>query len=172
MMDGNKMIDLVKRAKLHDHNAFEELMQCYLKDLYKTAFAILMNDEDAADAIQDTMLNCWRKIDTLKQEHYFKTWLMRILINNCYAIRKTVHEEVPLEEYMEPAVKDESTYEFKEMLSVLDEKYRLPMYLFYGQEYKITEIAKILKIPKSTVQTRLARGRKQLAEYYKSEMEE
>lgn len=39
-----------------------------------------------ADAIQDTILTCWEKIHTLQQEKFFKTWLTRILINNCNQI--------------------------------------------------------------------------------------
>lgn len=172
MKETKKMRELIKRAKLRDKDAFTELMQFYIKDMYKTAFAIVMNDYDVADAIQDTLLSCWEKIDTLKNDQFFKTWIIRILINKCYVIRKRYQRETVMEEYIEQPTEDVSNLEFKEMLSVLDEKYRVPMYLFYGQGYKISEIAKILKIPKSTIQTRLARGRKQLADYYKSEMED
>lgn len=168
---------LVNRAKLHDKDAFTELIQLYLKDLYKIAIAILMNDDDAADAIQETLLICWDKINQLKKDKYFKTWMIRILINNCYAIRnkqwkEMAVEDVPIEGYIEPIAEEEARSEFKKLLSVLDDKYRLPLYLFYGQEYKIAEIAKILGVPKSTIQTRLARGRKQLAKYHDLEMEE
>ena len=45
--------DLVKRAKRHELEAFTELMQLYMTNMYKVAYAILMNDEDAADAIGD-----------------------------------------------------------------------------------------------------------------------
>lgn len=168
-----QLVNLVNRAKLHDKEAFTELVQLYLKDLYKTAIAILMNDEDAADAIQETLLICWDKINQLKNEKYYKTWMIRILINNCYAIRSKHSKELPVEqvtvdEYIEPMEEKDNEEEFREILSVLDEKYRLPLYLFYGQKYKIVEIAKILGVPKSTIQTRLARGRKQLAKYYDS----
>lgn len=50
--------DLVKRAKRHESEAFTELMKLYMTDMYKVAYAILMNDEDAADAIGDTILIC------------------------------------------------------------------------------------------------------------------
>lgn len=43
--------NLVRKAKRHDPDAFTKLMQYYAKDMYRTAIAILMNDEDAADAI-------------------------------------------------------------------------------------------------------------------------
>lgn len=77
------MKTLIKKAQHKDADAFVELMQENMKDMYKVARAILSNDEDAADAIQDTILACWEKIHTLKQEEFFKTWLTRILINNC-----------------------------------------------------------------------------------------
>lgn len=63
---------------------------------------------------------------------------------------------------------DDTNHAFMELLSVLEEKYRIPMLLFYGQGYRTGEIAEILHIPKSTVQTRLARGREKLTAYYKS----
>lgn len=167
-MKKREQIQIIKKAKEREQSAFMELIQLHIKDMYKIAIAILMNDQDAADAIQDTILVCWEKIHTLKKEEYFQTWLTRILINKCYDIRNRYQKEVPLEDYELPATEDESNLEFKEMLSALDEKYRIPMLLFYGQGYKISEIASILDIPKSTIQTRLARGRAQLAKYYSS----
>ena len=63
----NKEISkVVSRAKEHDADAFMQLVQPYTKKMYQTALSILVNDEDAADAIQETILNCWEKIQTLK----------------------------------------------------------------------------------------------------------
>lgn len=157
---------LVRKAKERDPNAFSELIRFYTKELYRVAVAILMNDEDAADAIQDTILTCWEKIGTLKENAYFKTWITRILINKCYDLREQHMNEEPYMNNQEPTVPLDSNLEFKEMLSVLDEKYRIPMLLFYGQGYKIKEIAGMLHIPQSTIQTRLDRGREKLAAYY------
>lgn len=145
---------LVVKAKRHDPDAFTMLMQYFAKDMYRTAIAILLNDEDAADAIQDTILACWEKIDTLREERYFKTWMTRILINKCYDIRKQRVDKVSIEECEElVASEHDSNRELKEILSQLQERYRLPMMLFYGEGYKIAEIAKLLNIPQSTVQT-------------------
>lgn len=160
------MKGLVKKAKAQDAEAFTELMQLHMKDMYRVAAAILMNDEDAADAIQDTILVCWEKLYTLREEKLFKTWMTRILINHCYRIRKQRERMTEFKEYEEPVVYDECNVEWKEALGTLEEKYRIPMLLFYGQGYKTAEIADILHIPKSTVQTRLARGRERLADYY------
>ncbi len=165
-MKDHEIEKLVKRAKRREPAAFTELMQFCLNDMYRVALAILANDEDAADAIQDTILVCWEKLDTLRQIRYFKTWMTRILINKCYKIRKSTENIGGLEEYEEPAVYDKYNLELKEALSILDEKYRIVMTLFYSEGYHIDEIAKILKIPKSTVQTRLKRGRDKLARDY------
>ena len=95
--------------------------------------------------------------------------MTRILINKCYDIRKKNQRFRGLVEYEEPVKEDSYNFELKEALMTLGEKYRIVMMLFYGEGYHIDEIAAILKIPKSTVQTRLHRGRKKLEEYYLEE---
>ena len=91
---------------------------------------------------------------------------MRILINKCYDIRKKREKIISLEELEEPFAEDMHNLELKEALTWLDEKYRIVLMLYYGQGYRIPEIAEILKLPKSTVQTRLNRGRQKLKSYY------
>lgn len=169
-MQSNKITTLVKRARERDTEAFTEVIQLLTADMYKVAYSILLNDEDAADAIQDTILTCWEKIHTLKKAAFFKTWLTRILINHCYDIRKNNQKVTYLEEYEEPVAEEDRNSGFKEMLSVLDEKYRIVMVLFYEEGYKTGEIAKFLQLSPSTVQTRLQRGREKLADYYGDEV--
>ena len=97
---------LVKRAKRKDADAFTELMESQMQNMYKVARSILSRDEDVADAISDTILVCWEKIDTLKKNRFFRTWMTRILINKCNDIlragQRTEFTDEPLEiEYME-----------------------------------------------------------------------
>lgn len=159
---------LVVKAMEHNSDAFTSLMQYFSKDMYRTAIAILMNDEDAADAIQDTILTCWEKLETLREVRFFKTWMTRILINKCYDIKKQRIDKVSFEECEELVASEcNQNEELSEILFQLEERYRLPMMLFYGEGYKITEIAQMLNIPKSTVQTRLARGREKIATYFR-----
>ncbi len=80
-MQDNHLITLANQAKGGDADAFAKLIHLCTKDMYRVAFAILMNDENAADAIQDAVLTCWEKISALKEPKYFKTWLTRILIH-------------------------------------------------------------------------------------------
>ena len=83
-MQENKTEYLVKKARRHDPDAFSQLIQLHKKDMYRVALAILVNDEDASDAIQDTILACWEKIHSLRQVEYFKTWMTRIQIGRAH----------------------------------------------------------------------------------------
>lgn len=58
------MENLIKKAKLRDADAFTELMQQQMQNMYKTARSVLGNEEDVADAISDTILACWEKSDS------------------------------------------------------------------------------------------------------------
>lgn len=161
--------ELIKKAKDKDPDAFTDLIRLHMKDMYRVAIAILMNDEDTADAIQDTILTCWDRLDSLRNVKYYKTWLTRILINKCYDIRKTKVNQVDLDAVEEPVFTDVYSIEFQDMLHHLDEKYRVVLMMYYSDGYRIKEISEILDIPISTVQTRLARGREQLKRYYEDE---
>ena len=77
------MKDLVEKARNGDKKAFDHLIRSQMENMYKTAISYLKNDEDAADAIQEAILTCYEKLDTLKTDGYFRTWLTRILINKC-----------------------------------------------------------------------------------------
>lgn len=162
------MDNLVKRAQRRDADAFTELMQSQMQNMYKTAWAMLRNNEDAADAISDTILVCWEKLGQLKQIEFFKTWMTRILINQCNDILRQRKREYPVDEVQEMAKcsQEYENVEWMEMLNGLDEKYRMVMILYYVNELKTTEISDILHIPVSTVRTRLSRGRNQMASLY------
>ena len=133
------MEGMIKKARKGDGEAFTRLMQAHMQDMYKTAWAILRNDEDAADAVSDTILACWEKLYQLKQDRYFKTWMIRILINNCNAIlqkkrgiadpgtseEKERFLEIP---YVEKGYQEA---EWREVLNGIEEKYRLVLLLYY-----------------------------------------
>lgn len=162
------MQTLIEKAVQKDVEAFLELMDRNSLSMYKIARAILNNDDDAADAVQNTILKCYEKIHTLKKHEYFKTWLIRILINECNRIlhhykREQLPGEIPETTQADPSFAE---VEFKEMLNLIDEKYRLVLIFYYLEGFKIPEIAKLLEMNKNTVKTRLARAREQLRSAY------
>ena len=158
---------LIQKAKMKDPDAFTELMRSQMQSMYRTAKAILMNDEDVSDAIQDTLLICWEKLNELRMDQYFRTWVTKILINNCYGMIRNNKQITYMDKLPEKASEENvSNLEWREALSAIDEKYRIVLVLFYSEGFHTKEIAKILGITDSTVRTRLSRGREQLAKYY------
>lgn len=157
--------ELILRAKRKDGTAFSMLMQRHAKSLYKVAKAILKNDEDVADAMQETALSCWEKIETLQNGQYFKTWLIRILINHCNTIRRKKSRYV-LSVLLPEEGTEENAYanaEWMELLSCLGEKHRIVIVLYYVEGFRIREIADLLNISESAVKERLSTARKKLA---------
>lgn len=164
------MNTLLKKAKRRDAQAFVALMQENTKDMYKVAIAILSNDEDAADAIQDTILACWEKLTTLKQDEFFKSWLTRILINKCNSILRKRRKLVPDDSMMDMQAGCEcpgyQNAEWNEMLRCVDEKYRVILVLYYAEGFKIKEISEILRESESAIKRRLVEARKQMEQAY------
>lgn len=166
-------IQFIQRAKEGDADAFTRLIQMNMQSLYKVAKSILWSDEDAADAIQDTIFSCWRNLNSLKEPKYFKTWMIRILVNKCKDCLKKNPSAFGDEELFRFAVNDVSieNVEWKETLKLLDEKYRLVLLLYYIEGFKTSEIGRILELPEATVRTRLARGRERLSAIYQKNSE-
>lgn len=162
------MKHLVNQAMKGDADAFLELMEKNSLSMYKVARAILNNDEDVADAIQDTILTCFEKLHTLKKAEYFKTWMTRILINECNKILRH-YKNIQLPEFMPEIPRQDMSMaevEFKEMLELIDEKYRVILILYYVDGFKLQDIAEMLDLNENTVKTRLSRARTHLGELY------
>lgn len=164
-----KEVCLVSRAKNGDPDAFVELMELHKSAMYRTAVAILHNDADAADAMQDAILKCWQNIKNLRNNQYFKTWMTRILINCCKDMIRNNSEMVYLESYdgVEPCTDRSMSDSYtQDCIDALSENYRLIFTLHYVQGLTVKEIAKLLSMNENTVKTRLARGRKEFKTIY------
>lgn len=136
------------------------------RQMYLTAKTILHNDQDCGDAIQEAIVKAFQKIDTLRQDKYAKTWLMRILINECYSLLRRESRYVSLEEMRELSIGEaEEKKDYSDLYSAvrsLKEELRIPVILYYGEDFSIREIAQILEITEGAVQKRLFRARMQL----------
>ena len=133
--------------------------------LYRVAKTMLHQEQDCADAAQQAILRAWEQLDTLHSARYFKTWLVRILINECRTIlrrqkRIAPYDAAAAEAIPAPAAEDHS--DLYAAITALDEKLRLPVELYYLEGFKTREIAVLLGIPENTVKTRLRTAREQL----------
>lgn len=161
------MADDIRKARAGDAEAFVRLMEERKQSLYKIARSFFRSPMDAEDAVAQTVLDCWEKLDTLKNPAYFKTWLTRILINNCNSIIRERERVVLPGELPEPAPREDEHggMFFDELMALLPESYRPVMQLYYGEGFRAREIAQLLGLPVGTVTVRLKRGRERLEKY-------
>lgn len=134
--------------------------------MYATAKSILKDDHDCADAIQETIVKAFAKLDTLRKDQFVKTWLMRILMNECYNICRKSEKILPIDQYMEqietPQRESQNYGELYDAVQELGEELRTPVVLYYVEDFSCREIAEMLDISEGAVQKRLARAREKL----------
>lgn len=142
------MEELVKRAKVGDNQAFTELIMNIQMDLYKIAKAKIKDDDDINEAVQETIIKAYSSIKKLKDEKYFKTWIIRILINECNNIykKKKVNK---IEEYNENVIKEADSdmintkinnLDFFILIDKLNEDEKIVVVLFYLEEYSTKQL--------------------------------
>lgn len=146
---------------------FTQSVACARDKLFRIAWTILHNEQDCSDALQEALLRAWQNLGKLRQEQYFDTWLVRILINECKRIHVSRRRIAPLLT-APPAlpVEDESLHD---AIKALDEKYRLPIVLHYLEGYSLEEIAYLLRVPMGTVKSRMFTGRRLLKDLLEEE---
>ena len=99
-----------------------ELIMASEDAMYHVAKTLLYSDADCADAIQEAIVKAFSKLDTLKKDAYAKTWLMRILLNECYSVMRKEKRVVSLEDYRQ----EEKAEERKDYSELYEAIYRLP----------------------------------------------
>ncbi len=148
---------LVKKAIKGEEEAFLALIHSYEEALYRTAISYLKNEGDALEAIQEVTYRAYRSIKTVKEPAYFKTWLIRIMMNYCHDVIKKSNREV-LEESiltMQGITEDLTFLEVEEALLTLSDYERELLHLKYFEDVKIKDIAVMWNTPEGTIKTRL-----------------
>ena len=148
-------------------NSFTNLIEENKLRFYKTAKAILKNDDDVYDALQEALMSIYQNFMQLKDLKFFSTWATRIVINKCYdLLRKNKNNIVPFDESMENNlnnsrndVYDIDQYGIRLAVESLNEDLKLITILYYYDDYSVSEISKIVDIPVGTVKSRLSRAR-------------
>lgn len=163
--------DLVIQAIQGDREAFIRLIRDIENSLYNTAKSMLRKEEDVADAIQETILNAYKSVHTLREPRYFKTWLFRILINECNTMLSrrslsTAYAEVPSEKREHSSPYDE--VDMREAVDHLEESKRIVVVLHYFEDLSLRQVADALNISESAVKMRLTRARQELYQKFKN----
>lgn len=184
--------ELIARALAGKRHAFEAIMRRYNQLLFRTARAILKNDAEAEEAVQDAYLQAWRAMATFRADAKLSTWLVRIAANEALGRLRRKHGEViPLDTAMlipdadvqarltaDPDQQPEGTAMRDELRKILEERidglpdiYRTVFVLRAVQELSVEEVAHALQIPAPTVRTRFFRARSLLREGLASEID-
>lgn len=135
---------------------FEHLFEPCKRSLYYTALHILMNADDAKDALQETAYAALKNFKQLRSEDMFQTWITRILLNNCYKIyRKNKRTTISLQDldavWFDEINEDESL--LLNALCLLKPKEKAVILLRYTNDLKFEDIAKIMLLPTNTVKS-------------------
>ena len=127
--------------------------------MYRVAKTLLRSDADCADAIQEAVVKAFSGIQTLRKDSYAKTWLVRIVINECYAIMRRQQRLVPIDDFTVAAAEQADYSELYDVLSRLPEEIHLAVTLYYIEGYSVREVAELLNTTQSGVKNRLMRAR-------------
>ena len=161
-------MDSVKGPDTDRGDALARLIAQYQTPLLRICYIQLRDRGLAEDAVQETFLKAYRKLDQFRGECSEKTWLTKIAVNTCADLRRggwfrhvdrRVTPDMLPESAEEPARRDEDL-----TLAVMNLPYKLrqAITLYYYQDMGVREIAEALGIAQPTVSTRLRRGREKL----------
>ena len=158
--------EVVQKAIHGDDQSFLAAIQTVKIDLYKTALAYLRNEEEALEAIQEVTFRAYKGLKGLKEPGYFKTWIIRIMINYCNDTLKKQKRIILNEELLltEGKAENHSLIEIEDAVQRLDERSREIITLKYFHDLKIKDIALTLGCPEGTLKTWLFKALKSLRE--------
>ncbi len=162
-------LDLVRRAKNHDAEAFAKLYEEIWKDLYRFALYTLGNPQDAEDVVSECVMSAFEQIGRLRQEESFKSWIFQILANRCNRQKKKYLEKcVPLEDdYFEPRPELEEICDVHKAMDMLKKDQRMIIALTVFGGYNSREVAEILKMNSNTVRMKKSQALDRLREVLK-----
>ena len=134
---------------------FEQEYRKHERALFLVAIGYLHNTEDAKDVLQDAALSAYQAFSNLKNKEYFKTWLTRIVINKCKNFMKSKRYTNELTDnlnvfYSIPT--DE--LEIMDAICKMSSKSSIYITLKFYNDMTYDEMAKLLKLPASTVKYR------------------
>jgi RNA polymerase sigma-70 factor, ECF subfamily len=172
----DKMLSFLNMKKVVSKKEFMELVEKRTDILFRIALTYVKNEELASDAVQDSILNAYKSLHSLKEKEKFNSWITTILVNRCREIlrkdskisyfelkEETLRENKVTNDYYDnDYTRVDNKIDVMSILQNIDEKYRDVISLKYLGDYTIEEIAIVLDIPQGTVKSRLNFGIKKL----------
>ena len=157
--------DAIVRAQGGDHEAFEQLAAAMAGRLMGTATLILRDRDAARDAVQETLIEIWRSLPTLRDPDAFEAWVHRILVRACYSVVRSNRRravEVRQLDIDLPNPSDEHAIDDRDRIERafrrLTTEQRTALVLHHHLGLPLAESAGILQIPVGTMKSRLNRA--------------
>lgn len=166
------MMRLVKKAQKGNDKAFLKLFQQFEEDIYRMAFVYVKNRDDALDVVQEVAYQSFKKIDTLENPKYIKTWLMKITMNCAINLirknKKVVLLNPDYEAFMGVEEEDLSlSLTLQKLIDILQEDEKSVILLRFYHDHTLQEISEILEIPLGTAKSILYRALNKLRKNFK-----
>lgn len=167
------MEELVERAKNGEKEAYSELINMIKKDMFNKLRYKISEPEDIEDIIQDTIIIGYTKIKQLRDNKRFKTWMMKILNNECnrFYNDKKRKDEIN-DKYISNSlsIKNENLeekLEFDNIIKNLNDTDKEIMKLYYEDNLSSEQISKLLGMNTNTIKSKISRGHKKIKDTYK-----
>jgi RNA polymerase sigma-70 factor, ECF subfamily len=171
---------LVEQIRKGNQSAFSLLVQRYQGAVYSLCYRMTGDAQEAEDLAQEAFLRLYRSVGGFRHGTRLRPWFHRIAVNVCLdALRKRREATVPLDKLLEMEIQPrtasreempEEAYLSREAradvqrgLLALSGDYRVVLILRYLEDLSYREIAEVVGVPVSTVETRLFRAKKMLA---------
>lgn len=150
-----------------DRLEYIRVVDAYANTVYRIAYSYCKNKSDAEDIVQNVFLKLLQSDVKFQDEEHIRKWLIRVAANETKNLCKSFWKKrmVPLEnsnvtpQYQFNSKENSDLYD---TVMELPYKYRIVVHLYYYEDYSVKEIAEILNIKETTVQTQLMRARKKL----------
>jgi RNA polymerase sigma-70 factor, ECF subfamily len=160
--------DLVARARRGDRIAFASLVESRLDRVFRTASAMLNNEADARDVVQEAFLATWQQLPKLREASAFDAWLNQVIRNRCRDVlrRRRRSREIDLGQF-DRATPDTTapiadTAALNAAFDRLNAEQRMILVLHHLHRLGVAELASQLGIPVGTAKWRLHAARQAL----------
>lgn len=146
---------------------YKRLTNLYIDMVYRVALNGCKNKYDADDIVQETFLKLLKCKKQFESDEHVRNWLLRVAVNECNSMwNSSWHKKVVLKDEQDEKLvfETQEQSDLYELVMQMSPKYRQVIYLYYFEEFSVREVASILKISETAVQTRLQRARNKLKE--------
>lgn len=159
---------LTEGIKLNKDKVFEDIVEEYSNSIIRLCYLQTGEVHESEDLAQEIFLKIYKNLDKFKGNSSVYTWIYRITINTCLTylkkkgkiIQEELDENIASNECLENKIIDNySKEELRYWLFKTPTQYRIPLYMYYFEEMKISQIAEVLESNENTIKTRLKRGK-------------